>query len=96
MVCAGDIKGLGALAQHTLVDERISFKVPDGTSLAEAATVPLASLTSYLALFSDDLLNIDRQMASGEPILIWGGSCKLDPSLPLKGLHLVWTNFLGS
>lgn len=76
----GRKKGLGAFAERTLVDERISFKIPGNITLAQASTVPLASLTAYLALFSNDCLNInpniDETNVVGQPILIWGGSCK--------------------
>jgi NADPH:quinone reductase-like Zn-dependent oxidoreductase len=55
--------------------ESICFRVPKNVSLREAATVPLASLTAWLAFFSKDSLNIDRTQ-SDTVVLIWGGSCK--------------------
>ncbi|SPJ76456.1 related to C.carbonum toxD gene [Fusarium torulosum] len=73
LLWGGEIKGLGAYSEYTKAHESICFRVPKSISLQEAATVPLASLTAWLALFSKDSLNIDRN----EPdttVLIWGGS----------------------
>ncbi|RGP72224.1 zinc-type alcohol dehydrogenase [Fusarium longipes] len=73
LIWGGEVKGVGAYSEYTKANEDISFKVPKNISLAEAATVPLASLTAWLALFSKDSLNIDRKRG-GTPVLIWGGS----------------------
>lgn len=73
------MKGLGAFSEHTLADEKISFKVPESVPLAEAATVPLASATAWLALFSKDCLNIPRPPSEDVAVLIWGGSCMCNP-----------------
>jgi len=72
--CAGEIKGLGGYGQYCLADERISFKIPSAISREHASTVPLASATAWLALFSKSCLAIDR--SSGTTMLVWGGSCK--------------------
>ncbi|MCJ1446233.1 MAG: hypothetical protein MMC23_006738 [Stictis urceolatum] len=74
LIWGGEIKGLGAYSEYTIADEHICFKVPKGTSLEEASTIPLASLTSWLALFSKDCLNIDRSRGSDMSLLVWGGS----------------------
>ncbi|KAL1605107.1 Zinc-binding oxidoreductase alcohol dehydrogenase [Paraconiothyrium brasiliense] len=68
----GEIKGVGAYAEYTVADERISFKIPPGISPAAASTVPLAAATAWLAMFSKDSLNISRN--SSTTILVWGGS----------------------
>ncbi|KAM0562187.1 hypothetical protein ACHAPJ_002632 [Fusarium lateritium] len=73
LLWGGEIKGLGAFSGYTKAHESICFKVPKSTSLQEAATVPLASLTAWLAFFSKDSLNIDRTK-SDTTVLIWGGS----------------------
>ncbi|KAF5026077.1 hypothetical protein F66182_1869 [Fusarium sp. NRRL 66182] len=73
LVWGGEIKGLGAFSEYTKAHENICFKVPKNISLQEAATIPLASLTAWIALFSPQCLNIDRTN-SKESILIWGGS----------------------
>jgi len=75
-----------------LVDERISFKIPGNITLAQASTVPLASLTAYLALFSNDCLNInpniDETNVVGQPILIWGGSSSVGLyAIQIASLH---------
>ncbi|KAL1963528.1 hypothetical protein VTN77DRAFT_8109 [Rasamsonia byssochlamydoides] len=74
LIWGGEIKGLGGYSDYTLADERICFKIPKGISPAQASTVPLASATSWLALFSKDCLNIDRSQGKDISILIWGGS----------------------
>lgn len=75
MLCTGEIKGLGAYSEYTKAHESICFKVPKSISLTEAATIPLASLTAWLAFFSKDSLNIDRNKPD-TTVLVWGGSCK--------------------
>jgi hypothetical protein len=72
----GEIKGLGAFSEYTLADEKICFKVPDSISSADAATVPLAAATAWLALFSKTCLNIKRGQSNPNPVLVWGGSSK--------------------
>ncbi|KAH0276597.1 NAD(P)-binding protein, partial [Aureobasidium melanogenum] len=73
LIWGGEIKGLGAYGNHVFADDRISFKVPKGVKPEDAATVPLASCTSWLALFSKDCLAILKKEAKTS-ILIWGGS----------------------
>ncbi|KAH7061500.1 chaperonin 10-like protein [Macrophomina phaseolina] len=74
LIWGGEKKGLGGYSQYTLADERISFKVPKSIPLDQAATVPLAATTAWLALFSKDSLGIPRAEASRHSVLIWGGS----------------------
>lgn len=73
-VIAGEVKGSGAYSEYAVVDDAISFKLPTSISPAEAATVPLAAITAWLALFSKGCLNIARSN-SQQTALIWGGSC---------------------
>ena len=75
---SGEVKGLGAYSEYTLADDAISFKVPASIPLAEAATVPLAATTAWLALFSKGSLSIPR-LSEEQNVLIWGGSCKHYP-----------------
>ncbi|KAK1527860.1 hypothetical protein CPAR01_12418 [Colletotrichum paranaense] len=70
----GEIKGLGGYSEYTLADDNISFRVPKNISLEEAATMPLASMTAELALFSKACLAIPRESGSETAVLIWGGS----------------------
>ncbi|EYB27299.1 hypothetical protein FG05_07249 [Fusarium graminearum] len=73
LIWGGEIKGLGAYSEYTKAHESICFKVPKSISLTEAATIPLASLTAWLAFFSKDSLNIDRNKPD-TTVLVWGGS----------------------
>lgn len=72
LIWGGEIKGAGAYSQYTLADEDISFEVPEGITLEQASTVPLAATTAWLAFFSKDCLGIDRD--SKPAVLVWGGS----------------------
>lgn len=72
----GEIKGIGGYSEYTVADNDISFRVPKNISLEEAATLPLASMTSWLALFSKDCLAIPRDGGKDTSVLIWGGSCE--------------------
>lgn len=81
---AGEIKGLGGYSEYTVADDKISFKVPGNITPEEAATLPLASMTAWLALFSQDCLNIPRDSGSETSVLIWGGSCKSRPNSSLR------------
>ena len=72
----GEIPGLGAYSQYTVADEKICFRVPEHISSNDAATVPLAAATAWLALYSESCLHIPRMQEDTTPVLIWGGSCK--------------------
>ncbi|THX00844.1 NAD(P)-binding protein [Aureobasidium pullulans] len=75
LIWGAEIKGLGAYGSHTFADDRISFKVPKSVKLEDAATLPLASCTAWLALFSKTCLNIPRKEGKEKTsVLIWGGS----------------------
>ncbi|KAH7129754.1 putative alcohol dehydrogenase [Dactylonectria estremocensis] len=74
LVWGGEVKGLGGYSQYSLADERICFPVPEGISLEQAATVPLATVTALLALFSKECLNIETNARTKTTVLIWGGS----------------------
>lgn len=68
---AGDITRSGTNAEFHLVDERIVGRRPASLSHAEAAALPLTTITAYEAFF--DRLGIDRDGAdSGQSILIIG------------------------
>jgi NADPH:quinone reductase len=70
---AGDITRSGSNAQYQLVDERIVGHKPASLSHAEAAALPLTTITAYEAFF--DRLRIDRDGAhAGQSILIIGAS----------------------
>ncbi len=68
---AGDITRSGTNAEFHLVDERIVGRKPKSLSHAEAAALPLTTITAYEAFF--DRLGIDRDGAdAGQSILIIG------------------------
>lgn len=70
---AGDITRPGTNQQFHLVDERIVGRKPKTLSFAEAAALPLTTITAYEALF--DRLGIDRDGAdAGQSILMIGGA----------------------
>ncbi|RLJ40974.1 zinc-binding alcohol dehydrogenase family protein [Litoreibacter meonggei] len=68
---AGDITRSGTNAEFHLVDERIAGYKPASLSHAEAAALPLTTITAYEAFF--DRLGIDRDGPdAGQSILIIG------------------------
>ncbi|MEE9345924.1 MAG: zinc-binding alcohol dehydrogenase family protein [Methylococcales bacterium] len=70
---AGDITRPGSNSEFQLVDERIVGKKPASISFAEAAALPLTSITAWEALF--DRLGISHQGDdAGKSILIIGGA----------------------
>ncbi len=70
---AGDITRSGSNSEFQLVDERIVGKKSTSLSFAEAAALPLTSITAWEALF--DRLGISRQGDdAGKSILIIGGA----------------------
>ncbi|OAL46974.1 GroES-like protein [Pyrenochaeta sp. DS3sAY3a] len=88
LVWGGEKKGLGAYCEYSLAVENISFKVPYSIPAAEAATVPLAATTAWLALFSKACLSIDRQEGMGRSVLIWGGSSSVGLyAIQIAALH---------
>lgn len=68
---AGDITRSGSNAEYQLVDERIVGKKPKSLNFAEAAALPLTTITAYDSFF--DRLGIDRDGADkGQSVLIIG------------------------
>ena len=68
---AGDITRSGSNAEFQLVDERIVGSKPQSLSFAEAAALPLTTITAYEAFF--DRLRIDPNGADkGQTVLIIG------------------------
>ncbi len=70
---AGAINRPGTNAEFHLVDERIVGRKPISTSYAEAAALPLTTLTAYEMLF-DRLRVTDLIPGASEAVLIIGGS----------------------
>ncbi|MEA3303863.1 MAG: zinc-binding alcohol dehydrogenase family protein [Pseudomonadota bacterium] len=70
---AGDITRSGTNSELHLVDERIAGRKPASLSFAEAAALPLTSITAWEALF--DRLGISRHGDDeGKSILMIGGA----------------------
>jgi len=68
---AGDVTRSGSNAEFQLVDERIVGSKPKSLSFAEAAALPLTTITAYESFF--DRLGIDRDGADkGQSVLIIG------------------------
>ncbi len=68
---AGDITRPGSNSEFQLVDERIVGRKPATLSFAEAAALPLTTITAYEAFF--DRLGVDRDGAdAGQTLLIIG------------------------
>ncbi|KAI9037607.1 zinc-binding alcohol dehydrogenase family protein [Aspergillus affinis] len=87
LIWGGEFKGLGGYSTYSLADEKICFKLPAGLSREHASTVPLAATTAWLALYSKDSLNIDRNK-TGTSILVWGGSSSVGLyTVQLASLH---------
>lgn len=69
---AGDITRSGSNAEFQLVDERIVGKKPKSLTIAEAAAMPLTSLTAYEALF--DRIKINPEKDQGKTVLVLAGA----------------------
>jgi zinc-binding alcohol dehydrogenase family protein len=70
---AGDITRPGSNAEFQIVDERIVGHKPHTLTFAEAAALPLTTLTAWEGLF--ERLHIDRHGANqGQSLLIIGGA----------------------
>lgn len=67
--CAGGVRGMGgALAEYILADADLVAHKPQSISMAEAAALPLVSITAWEGL-------IDRaEVKSGQKVLIYGGT----------------------
>ncbi len=91
---AGDITRPGTNAQQHVVDERIVGRKPDCLGFAEAAGLPLTSITAWELLF--DSLRIPEGGGDGECLLVIGGaggvgSILIQIASKLTGLTVVAT-----
>lgn len=92
---AGVVNRPGSNAQLQLVDERITGHKPKTLSFAQAAAMPLTSITAWEALF--DRLRIPRGgTPSGDAVLITGGaggvgSMAVQLARRLTGLKVITT-----
>lgn len=71
---AGDITRQGGNSEFHLVDERIVGKKPESLSFAEAAALPLTTITAYESLFDRLAISSDSDTNKGKTILIIGAA----------------------
>ena len=69
---AGDITRPGTNAEFHVVDERIVGRKPSSLGFAEAAAMPLTSITAWEILF--DSLGLEEGEGAGESLLVIGGA----------------------
>jgi len=90
---AGAVNRPGSNAQFHLVDERIVGRKPKNLAFAEAAAMPLTSITAWEALF--DRLRLPRDQAGGAVLIIGGaggvGSMAIQLARRLTGLRVIAT-----
>lgn len=91
---AGDITRQGSYAEYGLVDERIAGHAPRTLSAADAAALPLTTITAWELLF--DRLRIPEGGGQGQSLLIIGasggvGSILVQLARKLTGLTVIGT-----
>jgi NADPH:quinone reductase len=90
---AGDIMRPGCNSELHAVDERLVGRKPGSISWAEAAALPLTSITAWEALF--DRLDVRRPVAGAQAILIVGsggvGSMAIQLAKDLTDLTVITT-----
>jgi zinc-binding alcohol dehydrogenase family protein len=69
---AGDVTRPGTNAEYQCVDERIVGRVPENLSMAEAAAMPLTTVTAWELLF--DRLGVQQGKGHGKALLVVGAS----------------------
>lgn len=71
---SGNVSQQGANSEFHLVDERIVGRKPSTLSHAEAAALPLTSITAWEALFDRMKISLDPQENKGKSVLIIGAA----------------------
>ncbi|CDF79250.1 zinc transporter, ZIP family [Formosa agariphila KMM 3901] len=69
---AGDITKAGCNAEYQVIDERIVGKKPESLTHAQAAAMPLTTLTAYESLF--DRIKVNAETDNGKSVLILAGA----------------------
>ncbi|WKB81012.1 zinc-binding alcohol dehydrogenase family protein [Cellulophaga lytica] len=90
---AGDLNRQGSNAQYQLVDERIVGKKPASLSFAEAAALPLTTLTAYEMLFHR--LEVSKE-AANKSILVIGAAGGVGSILVQLAKKLTKLNIIGT
>ncbi|WP_146257773.1 alcohol dehydrogenase catalytic domain-containing protein, partial [Stenotrophomonas maltophilia] len=71
---AGDVTRPGCNAQYQWVDERLVARKPTTLDFAEAAALPLTTLTAWELLFQRMPLQLDGRRHVGQHLLVIGGA----------------------
>lgn len=71
---AGDVTRSGCNAQFQLVDERLVARKPTTLDFAEAAALPLTTLTAWELLFQRMPFQLDGKRHVGQTLLVIGGA----------------------
>ncbi|AXF57472.1 zinc-binding alcohol dehydrogenase family protein [Salicibibacter kimchii] len=92
---AGSVTRAGGNSDYHVVDERIVGKKPETLDFAEAAALPLTTITAWEALFERMKLSLDPSTNKGKRILIIGaaggvGSIAVQLA-KLAGLYVIGT-----
>jgi len=90
---AGDFTRPGSYSQYQIVDERIVGKKPSSLSFAEAAALPLTTLTAWEMLF--DRLEVDTENAD-KSILVIGAAGGVGSILVQLAKKLTKLNIIGT
>ncbi|MGS0528122.1 zinc-binding alcohol dehydrogenase family protein [Zobellia nedashkovskayae] len=90
---AGDFTRQGSYAEYQIVDERIVGRKPKSISFAEAAALPLTTLTAYEMLF--DRLEVARNNAN-KSILVIGAAGGVGSILVQLAKKLTKLNIIGT
>ncbi|MEP2171021.1 zinc-binding alcohol dehydrogenase family protein [Polaribacter sp.] len=90
---AGDFTRQGSYAEYQVVDERIVGKKPSSLSFAEAAALPLTTLTAYEMLF--DRLQVSKDDAN-KFILVIGAAGGVGSILVQLAKKLTKLNIIGT
>ena len=92
---AGSIARPGSNAEYQLVDERITGRMPKTLSFAEAAALPLTTITAWEMLFDRFAIRIGKPASAGALLIIGGaggvGSIALQLARRLTGLTVIAT-----
>jgi NADPH2:quinone reductase len=92
---AGSIARPGTDAEFHLVDERIVGRMPKRLSFAEAAALPLTSITAWEMLFDRFAIRIGKPPSAGTLLIIGGaggvGSIAIQLARRLTGLTVIAT-----
>jgi zinc-binding alcohol dehydrogenase family protein len=92
---AGAINRSGSYAEYQLVDERIVGRKPAGIGFADAAALPLTTITAWEMLFDRMKVGVDKPAAAGSLLIVGGaggvGSIATQLARRLTGLTVIAT-----